>query len=411
MKSQNADKASKSSTKKSTSKDIQNVLEISHDEYGTLELIASGALGEFKSLMNEKQESEVAQSGEFRGEIMPYAFTFAPNNEDAQHLLKSLKTKAQDTLSLSLDGQIVGKIKAKSIFSLKKANLSIFSAKNICFINENDQSGALAVSGEIELFNSKLAKLKKQVSELKEARNYRKVTAIMLTADPLHRLHERLIRMTIDKADLLIIFLVRTYSSEGRLSFELRYECLKYFCDNYLPQGRVVIVPFTNTTLFSDHINPVLEAIAAKNFGANKLVIGQNHTGIGLFYDNNQANTLLDMYSARLGLELIIMPQMFYCEVCHTLTSTKTCPHGEHHHIKYSSSTLKELLFAGLMPPAILMRKKISAIILDALFPNRFKSLQRIYDDLFANRGIVEKHDQRDFYEQLMRLYQTSSLN
>ena len=31
--------------------------------------------------------------------------------------------------------------------------------------------------------------------------NYQKVTALMLTADPFHRLHERLVRMTIDKAD------------------------------------------------------------------------------------------------------------------------------------------------------------------------------------------------------------------
>lgn len=403
------------------------VININEDEYGTLELIASGALGEHKQLADEKTIIKIAR--EYKKQLMPYVFSFAPLGKDNQKILKDLKDclysknpseisnensenfKQNRILKLCLNGEIIGEIKAKSVYNFIHPNLSIFSAKNVNFTNEKAQNNALGVAGEFSIFSSNLAKIKDQIANTIKERNYRKITAIMLTADPLHRLHERLIRMTIDKADFLIIFLLRTYGTQGRLSFDLRLECLRYFCDNYLPSGRVAIVPFENTTLFGDHINPVLEAITAKNFGANKIVIGQNHAGIGLFYDNNQANTLLDSVCERLGLELIVMPEMFYCEICHTLTSTKTCPHGEHHHIKYSQATLKELLFAGLMPPAILMRKKISAIILDALFPNRFKSLQRIYDDLFANRGIIEKHDQRDFYEQLMRLYQTTSLN
>ena len=398
------------------------VININEDEYGTLELIASGALGENKQLADENIIAKIAR--EYKKQLMPYVFSFAPLGKDNQKILKELKNsseipngnsaknfKQNRILKLCLNGEIIGEIKVKSVYNFIHPSLSIFSAKNVNFTNEKAQNNALGVAGEFSIFSSNLAKIKAQIANTIKERNYRKITAIMLTADPLHRLHERLIRMTIDKADFLIIFLLPTYSTQGRLSFDLRFECLRYFCDNYLPSGRVAIVPFENITLFGDHINPMLEAITAKNFGANKIVIGQNHAGIGLFYDNNQANTLLDSVCERLGLELIVMPEMFYCEICHTLTSTKTCPHGEHHHIKYSQATLKELLFAGLMPPAILMRKKISAIILDALFPNRFKSLQRIYDDLFANRGIIEKHDQRDFYEQLMRLYQTTSLN
>ncbi len=422
MASQNKEKSKKTpANKNEASKALKNakIININEDEYGTLELIASGALGEHKNLADDDIIKQIAKTGEYKKQLMPYAFSFAPSGKENQKMLKNLKAKTNTdalkpktiTFDLCLNGKIAGKIQASNIYNLSHQNLSIFSAKNINFTKEKSQNNALAIAGELSIFSSKLAKIKTQIAKTIKERNYRKITAIMLTADPLHRLHERLIRMTIDKADFLIIFLVRTYNIQGRLSFDLRLECLRYFCDNYLPSGRVAIVPFENTTIFSDHINPVLEVITAKNFGANKIVIGQNHAGIGLFYDNNQANTLLDEVCERLGLELIVMPQMFYCEICHTLTSTKTCPHGDHHHIKYSQATLKELLFAGLMPPAILMRKKISAIILDALYPNRFKSLQRIYDDLFANRGILEKHDQRDFYEQLMRLYQTSSLN
>ena len=129
-----------------------------------------------------------------------------------------------------------------------------------------------------------------------------------------------------------------------------------------------------------------------------------------MFYDESGANTALDKYSKDLNLEVIVMPEFVYCNECRTIVSTKTCPHGQHHHIKYHANTLKELLYQGILPPAILMRKEISAMILSELFPNRFYDLQRIYDDLFPNSGILEKHNQKEFYEQLMNLYQTTSL-
>ena len=388
-------------------------LDITLEEFSTLELIDSGALGNFRSLMDEEEALEVESSGRLWGVIMPFAYSFAPSLESAQNLLKELKssTKKEIKLNLALNGEIIGDIDIKSFYEQKNPDLSIFTAKNICILNKGgEQSGKIAISGEFSLRKNELVSTKEQIQKRIAEVGANKVTAIMLTADPMHRLHERLIRMTIDKADLVLIFLVRTFSSEGRLDFDLRLECLEYVCENYIPKERVCIVPFSNTTLFSDHINPVLEAIAAKNFGANKLVIGQSHTGLGLHYEHNIASTLLDDYASELGLELIVMPEMFYCELCHTIVSSKSCPHGAHHHIKYHVNTLKKLLFKGIMPPAMLMRPQVSAIILDRLYPKRFNSLQKLCGDLFPNDGIVESYSQRDFYEKLMRLYQTSSL-
>lgn len=56
------------------------------------------------------------------------------------------------------------------------------------------------------------------------------------------------------------------------------------------------------------------------------------------------------------------------------------------------------------------MRKEISAIILSELFPNRFANVEHIYDDIFPNAGLLEDHDEKDFYLELMNLYQTTSL-
>lgn len=384
-----------------------NTILINQEAYGTLLLIKHQILGKFNRLMNQEETQIVQKTGYFKNEPMPYAFTFAPFGKRNQETIKN--SKAGDKIELLKDGQIVGHIIAGSSYKLDDEKLSIFRARNV-LTPENEKVGELAISGEFDIYSDKVTSIKHDIHTLIKKKNIKKITALMITADPFHRLHERLLRLTIDKADMTIVFLIRTFD-EDRINFKLRKKTLEYFTENFLPSQKVVLVPFENTYLFTDHINPVLECIAAHNFGATKLVVGQNHGGIGMFYDDNQASTILDKYSKDLNIEIIVMPELVYCNQCCTIVSTKSCPHGQHHHIKYHTKTLKALLHEGIMPPALLMRKEISAMILSELFPNRFSNLQKIYEDLFPNSGILENHNQKEFYEELIKLYQTTSLN
>ncbi|MDU5326418.1 MAG: sulfate adenylyltransferase, partial [Campylobacter ureolyticus] len=140
------------------------------------------------------------------------------------------------------------------------------------------------------------------------------------------------------------------------------------------------------------------------------VIIGQNHGSIGMFFDDNQAHTIIDKIRKNFDIEILVMPEYVYCNECKTIVSVKTCPHGQHHHIKYHSPTIRTLLLNGVLPPPILMRKEISSIILSDLFPNRFENLQQIYDEIFPNAGILETHTYEDFYKELAKLYQTGSL-
>lgn len=378
---------------------------IDQESYGTLILIKNQILGKFDKLMNEAQAELIHKTKSYLGDPMPYAFCFAPSGKKNQECIKTLKNG--EIVDLIKDGVCVGNIKTEFVYELndKIDNIFSYQAK---ILGQDPKIGKFALSGEIEIFDSNFKEIKAKIFEKMETENIKKVTALMLKADPFHRLHERLVRMTIDKADLVLLFLLRT-NDENQLDFELRRKTIEYFRDNFLPRDRIIIVPFENTQIFCDH-NPVLECIAARNLGATKLVLGQNHKGIGMFFDENQPHTILDSYKNDLGIEIIVMPEFVYCEKCKTIVSTKTCPHGAHHHIKYNTNTLKIILKEGILPPAIFMRKEISAMILSALFPNRFENLQKIYDDMFPNSGILECHSDKEFYEELMKLYQTSSL-
>ena len=383
-------------------------ISINTEVYGALELIKNKILSNFSALMNDEQIKEVAKKGYFNGEPMPYSFGFAPFGEINQNIASKLH--AGQRVNLNMDGKIVGHINVAKVFKFDES----MRAKNIFLANESNSEmslnlGKYGISGEFELYDESLQISKDALNELIKESGAKKITAVFLTADPFNRAHERLIRMTIDKADLVVVFLVRT-REERHIDYEIRKQVLDYFNQNYLPTKKVFVFALKNTTLFSSHANPTLECIAASRLGANKLVIGQNHSGIGMFFDHNEAHTILDIYKNDLNLDVIVLPELVYCNKCKTLVSTKSCPHGQHHQIKYHPDVIKELLFNGIMPPAILVRPEISALVLSKLYVNRFKDIQKLCDDLFVNSGLLENKTDRDFYEELMKLYQTSSL-
>ena len=383
-------------------------ISINTEVYGALELIKNKILSNFSALMNDEQIKEVAKKGYFNGEPMPYSFGFAPFGEINQNTASKLH--AGQRVNLNMDGKIVGHIDVAKVFKFDES----MRAKNIFLANESNSEmslnlGKYGISGEFELYDESLQISKKALSELIAESGAKKITAVFLTADPFNRAHERLVRMTIDKADLVVVFLIRT-REERHIDYEIRKQVLDYFNQNYLPTKKVFVFALKNTTLFTSHANPTLECIAASRLGANKLVIGQNHSGIGMFFDHNEAHTILDIYKNDLNLDVIVLPELVYCNKCKTLVSTKSCPHGQHHQIKYHPDVIKELLFNGIMPPAILVRPEISALILSKLYVNRFKDIQKLCDDLFVNSGLLENKTDRDFYEELMKLYQTSSL-
>ena len=383
-------------------------ISINTEVYGALELIKNKILSNFSALMDDEQIKEVAKKGYFNGEPMPYSFGFAPFGEVNQNIASKLH--AGQRVNLNMDGKIVGHIAVAKVFKFDES----MRAKNIFLANESNSKmslnlGKYGISGEFELYDESLQISKNALNELIKESGAKKITAVFLTADPFNRAHERLVRMTIDKADLVVVFLIRT-REERHIDYEIRKQVLDFFNKNYLPTKKVFVFALKNTTLFSSHANPTLECIAASRLGANKLVIGQNHSGIGMFFDHNEVHTILDIYKNDLNLDVIVLPELVYCNKCKTLVSTKSCPHGQHHQIKYHPDVIKELLFNGIMPPAILVRPEISALILSKLYVNRFKDIQKLCDDLFVNSGLLENKTDRDFYEELMKLYQTSSL-
>jgi sulfate adenylyltransferase len=387
-------------------------LYIDKEAVATLAMARDGLLQPVTKLMNQKESQEVNATGKYKGELFPFSFILSPSGKRNEQVLEN--TKKGETLELVCDGRVCGTIITEEIFQIDKDERlqKIYGTNNPSHPGVRDtykRLGSLAICGKYSIeFNDiarNIKKTKKAIEEL-EATN---IASMILSGKPFHRVHERIIRTALVKCDLLILFVHKPYHENSELSFNIRYKTLQYFVDNFVPKDRVILLPLENTYIFGGINELTLNAIVSKNYGATKLMIGQNHAGLGAYWDHNKLISIVDTLK-EISIEIEILSEFVYCDKCTTLVSTNACPHGSHHHVKYHNESIMELFRLGIIPPAILMRKEISSIILSELYPQRKNTLQRIHQNLSTSMGILDEFKQEDFYDGLMNLYQTSSL-
>ncbi len=388
-----------------------DTLFIDKEALSSLALVQEGLLKPVTKLMDKATADEVDKTKKYKNMPMPYSFILTPkgklNEENIQNFKKG------DKVLLICDNKKVGELVVNETFKINPQE-RIF---NIYGTTDTTQPaikrafkriGEWAVSGE---YSVEYEPIKKSIELFKSAAGEIKgsISAIMLGANPLNRVHERVIRQSLDQSDLLVIFLMKPFTKEG-LDYNIRKETLDILLNNFIPENKVLVVPFENSYIFAGFNELILDAIVAKNYGCNKLIIGRNHRALGVTYSQNEVNTIFDTFKD-IDIEIELFNEYVYCDMCKTLVNNNTCPHGQHHHIHYHHKPLMELIKNGILPPTILVRKEISAHIVSRLFPKRFKNLQETYDMLVPNSsGILEERSEEEFYIKLMELYQTSSL-
>jgi sulfate adenylyltransferase len=388
-----------------------NQLHIDGEALSTLAMVQEGLIAPLKTIMNEEEAIEVRKTKLYKGVSFPFPFLLTPSGEKNKECLERLEKG--DVVELVHQKKVVGNLTVDKTFEIDPQD------RLKCIYGTNDLShpgvkstlqrlGGIAVSGEYHVDYPLITASKKRVKDKIEELNAKNVSALILAANPFNRAHERMIRQALEQSDLVVIFLLKPFKSTG-LRYDIRHDALLSFIENFLPANKVMVVPLENSYLFAGYNELILDALVAKNYGCHNLIIGKNHAGLGLFYDDDKVNSIFDA-TKDIDINIITLEQYVYCNKCRTLVSTSTCPHGQHHHIHYHSSSILKLIDAGMMPPSILMRREVSASILSALYPERFENLQEIYDALMPNDGLIEEHSEKDFYIKLMGLYQTSSL-
>jgi len=386
-------------------------LYIDTEALSTLALVQAGLIAPVDRLMNEAEAKEVDSTQFYKGVPFPFAFVLAPKGEKNATVLKSLKKG--ETIDLISEGRKVGELTVEETFPIdpKQRLYNIYGTADPSHPgvkNTMSRLGEIAVSGPYRVEYPLIEDNINRINQMVTRTGAKFVSSMMIAANPLNRAHERMIRQAISDSDLLVIFLRKPFTNKG-LRYDIRYNALKRFIDNFIPRNKVVIIPFENTYIFAGYNELILDALLAKNYGCHQLVVGKNHGGLGLYYDQNRLNSVFD-HCKNIDIHIKTVDEYVYCDTCKTLVSTQTCPHGQHHHVHYHSESIMKLIQSGLMPPPILVRKEVSANILASLFPDRFENLQQMHYSLMPGSGLLEQQSEEQFYLKLIELYQTSSL-
>ena len=386
-------------------------LHIDQEALATLGLLQEGLLYPVTKLMTKEEMNEVDKTKGYKNQSYPFPFILAPSGKRNQEVLTTIKDG--ESLELYCDGKLCGEIKASEVFEIDKDKRikMIYGTNNPEHKGVRDtyrRLGNYAICGDCKVDFKDVKEHKDKISNMIKDNDAKSISAIMLSGKPFHRVHERLIRTALVKNDLIVIFLLKPYVDDC-LPYQTRYKSVKYFCDNFVLKDKIILIPLENTYIFGGFNELILNAIVAKNYGCTELIVGKNSSGLGAFYDKTEFNSILDTIDG-IDINIDIMSDFVYCDKCSTLVSTNVCPHGAHHHINYDSESIMELFKMGILPPAILMRKEISSIVLSDLFPQRAEKLAKIHQRLSPSSGLLDDFETTDFYESLMNLYQTSSL-
>jgi len=388
------------------------LLYIDKEAVATLAMARDGLLKPITTLMNKSEADEVNKTGLYKGEVFPYPFILSPSGKRNNEVLSN--ANKGDLLTLICNHNPVGTITVNEIFPIdKEARVKqIYGTNSELHVEANDTAsrlGDLAICGEYQLEFNDIKEHKQQIDEMITNIEPKNISSIVLSGKPFHRVHERIIRSALEKCDMLIILLKKPFQDD-ELSYDVRYKTIEFFLDNFVTKDRVLLLPLENTYIFGGVNELTLNAIVSKNYGADKLLIGQNHSGLGAYWDHKKLISRVETLE-KINISIELFSEFVYCDKCTTLVNKDICSHGSHHHVQYDKDTLMELFRLGILPPSILIRKEISSMILADLFPERTERLERIHQNLSTSSGLIDKFRDEDFYHSLMDLYNTSSLS
>jgi sulfate adenylyltransferase len=292
-------------------------LYIDTEALSTLALVQAGLISPVNRLMNEAEAKEVDTTQFYKGVPFPFAFILAPKGKRNHKTLKSLKKG--EVVDLINEGRKVGEITVEETFPINPEHRlhNIYGTADPSHPgvkNTTSRLGEIAVSGpyrvEYPLIEDNIKRIQKMITKT----GAKFVSAMMIAANPLNRAHERMIRQAISDSDLLVIFLRKPFTNEG-LRYDIRYQALVRFIDNFIPRNKVLVLPFENTYIFAGYNELILDALLTKNYGCHQLVIGKNHGGLGLYYDQNRLNSVFD-HCKDIAIEIKTVDEYVYCETC-----------------------------------------------------------------------------------------------
>jgi len=197
-----------------------------------------------------------------------------------------------------------------------------------------------------------------------------KKTVAFQTRNPMHRAHEELCRMAQERlgADGIVIHMLLGQLKKGDIPADVRDQCIRTMVDNYFPANTVMITGYGFDMLYAGPREAVLHAVFRQNMGADYLIVGRDHAGVGDFYGPFDAQTIFDekVKTGALDIEIFRADNTAFSKKLGRVVMMREAPdHTKEDFIALSGTKVREMLGQGIAPPPEFSRPEVAKVLMN----------------------------------------------